>query len=181
VAYQSIKTGARVAQWVRSLDLTTHTSLSPIFTSNMCIHIIRSNRVSKPITTLCDVISLSIIKTNWAYICHINKKKKPIEPTSKDWQNWKGQYMYITVTSTEVLCTILCLASCQNFSTIKSAEVVLGKLPTYLWVWMILYILYWIVCMLILENVCYCLEQFCDDVKYYDDVFIIIVSSRGCS
>ena len=45
--YQSIKTGARVTQWVRSLDLTTHTSLSPIFTSNMCIHIIRSNRVNK--------------------------------------------------------------------------------------------------------------------------------------
>jgi hypothetical protein len=45
VVYQSIKTGARVAQWVRSLDLTTRTSLSPIFTSNMCIHIIRSNRV----------------------------------------------------------------------------------------------------------------------------------------
>jgi hypothetical protein len=36
-----------VAQWVRSLDLATHTSLSAIFTSNMRIHIIRSNRVSK--------------------------------------------------------------------------------------------------------------------------------------
>ena len=47
MVYQSIKTGARVAQWVRLLDLTTHTSLSPIFASNMCIHIIRSNRVSK--------------------------------------------------------------------------------------------------------------------------------------
>ena len=30
ISYLSFKFGARVAQWVRSLDLTTHTSLSPI-------------------------------------------------------------------------------------------------------------------------------------------------------
>ena len=47
MVYQSIKTGARVAQLVMSLNLTTHTRLSQIFTSNMCIHIIKSNRVSK--------------------------------------------------------------------------------------------------------------------------------------